>query len=133
VSFLINSNRKIAMKTFPFHAAWLTLAASLCVPSSFAVEARGAGATGTSAAVATVGTLSESGTVTKIDLRAGYIVLADDRRFTFRPGAVTVFRQNDQRTPGKLSDVKVGSKVSLTVNKSPSGGTSTVTELWLAP
>ena len=120
------------MKTFPFHPAWLVLAASLCVPNSFAIEPVGASRAGTADTSATTAA-SESGTVTKIDLRAGYIVLANDRRFTLRPEAVAVYRQDDQRVPGKLSDVKVGSKVSLTVNKSPSGGTSTVTELWLAP
>ncbi len=118
------------MKTFPFHPAWLILTASLCVPSSFAVEARGASGAVTAETSATA---SESGTVTRIDVRAGYIVLANDRRFTLRPEAVAVYRQDDQRVTGKLSDVKVGSKVSLTVNKSPYGGASTVTELWLAP
>jgi hypothetical protein len=120
------------MKTFPLHPAWLILAASLCVPSSFAIEARGASGAGT-AGTASATTASESGTVTKIDLRGGYIVLANDRRFTLRPEAVAVYRQDDQRVPGKLSDVKVGSKVSLTVNKGPYGGGATVTELWLAP
>jgi Cu/Ag efflux protein CusF len=120
------------MKTFPLHPAWLILAASLCVPNSFAIEARGASGAGT-AGTASATMASESGTVTKIDLRGGYIVLANDRRFTLRPEAVAVYRQDDQRVPGKLSDVKVGSKVSLTVNKGPYGGASTVTELWLAP
>ena len=119
------------MKTFPFYLA-LILAASLCVPSSFAIEARGASAGGSATTSATTAA-SESGTVTKIDLRAGYIVLANDRRFTLRPGAVAVYRQDNQRVPTKLSDVKVGSKVSLTVSKGPHGGASTVTELWLAP
>jgi len=120
------------MKTFPFHPACLILAASLCVPNSFAIEPAGASRAGTADTSATA-TVSESGTVTKIDLRAGYIVLANDRRFTLRPNAVAVFRQDDQRAPVKLSDIKVGSKVSLTVSKGPYGGTSTVTELWLAP
>ena len=120
------------MKTFPFHPAWLVLAASLCVPSSFAIEAVGSSSASTAGSSA-ASTASESGTVTKIDLRAGYIVLANDRRFTLRPEAVAVYRQDDQRVPGKLSDVKVGSKVSLTVRKGPYGGASTVTELWLAP
>ena len=119
------------MNTFPFHPAWLILAASLCVPSSFAIEPAGASRAGT-ADTSTTAAASESGTVTRIDLKAGYIVLANDRRFTLRPNAVAVYRQDDQRVPGKLSDVKVGSKVSLTVNKGPYGGASTVTELWLA-
>ena len=120
------------MKTFPCHPACLLLAASLWIPSSFAIEAVGASGAAT-AGTSSTATASESGTVTKIDLRAGYIVLANDRRFTLRPDAVAVYRQDDQRIPGKLSDVKVGSKVSLTVNKGPYGGASTVTELWLAP
>lgn len=129
----MNSNRKSAMKTLSFHPACLILAASLCVPSSFAIEAKGASGAGTAAVTSSTAAASESGTVTKIDLKAGYIVLANDRRFTLRPNAIAVYRQDDQRVPAKLSDIKVGSKVSLTVNKGPHGGASTVTELWLAP
>ncbi|MBN8447996.1 MAG: hypothetical protein J0M13_03165 [Candidatus Accumulibacter sp.] len=121
------------MKTLSFHPACLILAASLCVPSSFAIEAKGESGAGTAAATSSTAAASESGTVTKIDLKAGYIVLANDRRFTLRPDAIAVYRQDDQRVPVKLSDIKVGSKVSLTVNKGPYGGASTVTELWLAP
>lgn len=105
--------------------AWLVASSLLAMHGAFSVELKGAPRTTASAARSFS---TQSGVLTRIDARSGYLVLDNVRRFTFTPGSLVVIRQN---SPVSIAEVREGAKVSVTLIAD--SGSARVTELRIAP
>lgn len=102
--------------------------ASLCaIPAAFPIELSGSSP---NAATAVASPFSQAGTVVKIDLRSGELVLDGARRFTFSPGGGVVVRRANG-APANLAEVKVGTSVRLTAIRNRGYASAPVSELWL--
>lgn len=109
---------------------WLVLPGLLATHSAFPVELNSAVRTPVRSVSARA---VESGTVSKIDAKKGTVELDRVRRFVFTPATVVVRKQNNQRGPARLAEVKAGAKVSVTLIKTSDTALPRVTEFWIAP
>ena len=109
---------------------WLLLPGLLAMHSAVSIELKSAVRT----PAKSVGARSvESGTVIRIDVQKGSVELDRKRRFVFSPATVAVRKQSNQRGATSLADVKVGAKVSVSLQKTPDMASPRVTEFWIAP
>ena len=112
-------------------AAWLEFASLVGTTSALSVEPKGAPWPPARPASSSS---AESGTVSKIDAKGGHIELDRGRRFSFVPASVMVRRQSNQGEAVSLSDLGVGTKVSLTLIKTKQSlASAQVAEIWIAP
>jgi hypothetical protein len=99
-----------------------------------AIEIKGgASSAGGSASSATASTRVASGVVTAVDRTGGWLVLDGARRFVFDPRTLAVRRQGNPGASAPLSDVGVGTRVSLTLVKRSASAAEKVSEVWIAP
>ena len=96
-------------------------------------RARAAAGSASSASSATASTRVASGVVTAVDRTGGSLVLDGARRFVFEPRTLVVRRQSNTGGSSRLSDVGVGTRVSLTLVKRSANAAEKVSEVWIAP
>lgn len=119
------------MKKPFFGCVGLIVSVFLAQPSSFSIELNGTPRRPAAAATASVSSW-QSGTVSKIDVQGGFLVLDGTRRFNFAPATVSVRRQDNRPGSVGLAQVTEGAKVSLTVARNSAQASPRVSEIWIA-
>lgn len=76
---------------------------------------------------------SVSGVVSTIDASGGSLTLDGKRRYPFVAATLVVRRQSDASSAAGVADIKVGSRVSLTIQRKTASSQPTVSEVWIAP
>ena len=130
----------MTMKPHAGHCAAITLplvllsALGLLGQPAGAIEIKAeARAAAGSASSSTASTRVAAGVVTAVDRRGGSLVLDGTRRFVFEPRTLVVRRQSNTGGSPPLSDVGVGTRVSLTLVKRSANAAEKVSEVWIAP